>query len=78
MSSLIIERVDVRAVNVPLEYPIYTAVGVVDTSPLILVDIFTNSSSVGKAYLFGYSPAMLSSLKSVTKDLSKILSLIHI
>lgn len=73
VSYLIIEKVDVRAVNVPLEYPIHTAVGVVDTSPLVLVDILTNSSSVGKAYLFGYSPAMLSSLKSVTEVLSKLI-----
>jgi hypothetical protein len=38
-ADVAIKSVRARAVNVPLEYPIRTAVGTVATSPLVLIDL---------------------------------------
>jgi mandelate racemase len=73
MSDIFIKKVDVRAVNVPLEYPVYTAIGVVDTSPLVLIDIHTDANVVGRSYIFAYSPVVLSALKTLTESLSGLI-----
>ena len=52
MSDLLITSVRARAVNVPLTYPVRTAVGVVETSPLVLFDLETNQNVTGRSYVF--------------------------
>lgn len=46
-----------RAVAVPLNFALGTSVKVIRTVPLLLVDVQTEEGVVGRAYLFGYSPA---------------------
>lgn len=73
MSQIKITKLRVRSVNVPLEYPVYTAVGVVDTAPLVLLDIETNIGITGSSYLFAYSPVVLSALSDLTSSLGNLI-----
>lgn len=73
MSGIIIKKIDVRAVNAPLEYPVYTAVGCVSTSPLVLIDIHTDADVVGRSYIFAYSPVVLGALKALTDSLGELI-----
>lgn len=62
----------VRAVNVPLEYPVKTAVGLVATSPLVLIDLETDGGITGRAYLFAYLPAVLKPLAQTVRELAAL------
>lgn len=64
-----VERVVARAVNVPLEYPVKTSVGVVATSPLVLIDIHLDSGIVGHAYVFTYTPLALEGTRVLVQSL---------
>ncbi|MDE1167421.1 MAG: enolase C-terminal domain-like protein [Pseudomonas sp.] len=59
-----------RAVNVPLTYPIHTAVGTVATAPLVLLDLSTDAGVTGHAYLFAYTPLALKPLKLMIDELA--------
>src|SRR5689334_78820 len=65
-----IKGVRARAVNVPLEYPIRTAVGTVATSPLVLIDLETNTGVHGRSYIFTYIPAALRPTEAAVRELS--------
>jgi mandelate racemase len=64
-----IKGVRARAVNVPLEYPIRTAVGTVATSPLVLIDLETNAGVHGRSYIFAYIPAALKPAEAAVREL---------
>lgn len=64
-----VERVVARAVNVPLEYPVRTSVGIVATSPLVLVDLHLDNGIVGHSYLFTYTPLALESTRLLVQSL---------
>lgn len=68
-----ITGVRARAVNVPLEYPVRTSVGVVATSPLVLIDIETDSAAVGRAYIFTYTPMALKATQVLTESIGQSL-----
>ncbi|MBS0449371.1 MAG: mandelate racemase [Proteobacteria bacterium] len=68
-----IVRVDARAVNVPLEYPVRTSVGIVDTAPLVLIDLHTNSGVVGRSYVFTYTPLALAATREMVRSLGTVL-----
>src|ERR1700722_4498552 len=60
----------VRPVDVPLKFPVHTAIGTVATAPLVLIDLETDSGITGCAYVFTYTRlalgptmAMLDSLR---------------
>ena len=60
----------VRPVDVPLRFPVHTAIGTVASAPLILIDLETDSGVTGCAYVFTYTRlalgptmAMLDSLR---------------
>lgn len=72
MSEIRIKAIRTRAVNVPLEYPIRTAVGVVATSPLILIDLHTNAGVTGSAYVFTYTPLALKPVQHMIDGLASI------
>lgn len=74
MSELLITGVEARAVNVPLEFPVRTSVGVVDTSPLVLIDLRTNMGVVGRSYLFTYTPLALQAVRQVVMALGELLT----
>jgi mandelate racemase len=62
-----------RAVNVPLEYPVRTAVGLIATAPLVLIDLPTDAGVSGRAYLFAYTPLALGALRTLVQSLGDTL-----
>ena len=48
-----------RPVNVPMARPLRTAGGVVETAPLVLIDLETSEGIPGRSYLFCYTPLAL-------------------
>jgi mandelate racemase len=73
MSEVLITQLRTRAVNVPLAYPVHTAVGTVGTAPLVLIDLSTDAGVVGHAYLFAYTPVALKSLKQLLDDMAQLI-----
>lgn len=57
-----------RAVNVPLEYPVRTSVGIVATSPLVLIDLHTDAGVTGRSYVFTYTPLALQATKTLLES----------
>lgn len=57
-----IERLSVRAVNVPLRRPIRTAIGALPSAPLVLVDLVTSDGVAGRTYLNVYKAGLLKAL----------------
>lgn len=72
MEAIRITGLRARAVNVPLEYPVKTAVGVVATSPLVLIDLFTNANVTGHAYVFTYTPLALKPTQHMVEALEAV------
>ncbi len=62
-----------RAVNVPLQYPVKTAVGTVATSPLVLIDLLTDAGVTGRAYLFTYTPLALKAAQRMVEELATVI-----
>lgn len=71
--ALLITDVQARAVNVPLEHPVRTSVGVVATAPLVLIDLYTNQGAVGRAYVFTYTPLALRATRRMLLTLGGVL-----
>jgi len=68
MDSLKITGLTARAVNVPLQFPVRTSVGVVATSPLVLIDLHTNAGLTGRSYVFTYTPLALQATKVLVES----------
>lgn len=64
-----ITGITARAVNVPLEHPVKTSVGVVATAPLVLIDLSTSNGAVGRAYVFTYTPMALEATRQMVLSL---------
>ncbi|WP_028998311.1 enolase C-terminal domain-like protein [Azohydromonas australica] len=62
---LLITAVKARGVNVPLEFPVKTSVGIVATAPLVLIDMETSGGLVGRSYVFTYTPLALESTRQM-------------
>ncbi|MGC5799645.1 enolase C-terminal domain-like protein [Sphingomonas sp. NFX23] len=67
-----IRSIRARAVDVPLEYPVKTAVGLVASSPLVLIDVETTDGVIGSAYLFAYIKPALKPLAETVDALAPI------
>ncbi|TDG02045.1 mandelate racemase [Paraburkholderia guartelaensis] len=72
MEDIQITGLRARAVNVPLQYPIKTAVGTVATSPLVLIDLLTNANVTGHAYVFTYTPLALKPTLRMVEELEAL------
>ena len=72
-STLLITGLQARAVNVPLEHPVRTSVGVVATSPLVLIDLHTDAGVVGRSYLFTYTPLALEATRQLVLSVEPLL-----
>jgi mandelate racemase len=68
-----IRSLKARAVNVPLERPIRTAVGTIPAAPLVLLDILTEEGISGYAYVFGYTPVTLAPLARFVENIADTL-----
>jgi mandelate racemase len=54
MTTLTLERVEVRPVLVPLRRPVVSRVGLYEQWPLVLIDLYTEQGLVGRSYLAPY------------------------
>jgi len=61
-------------VLVPLPVPLKTASGIIDQSPLVLVDLETTAGIVGHAYVFVYTPLALAPVVQAIDALAKELA----
>ena len=59
-----VTSVTARAVNAPLERPVRTASGSLESSPLLLIDVETDAGITGRAYLMGYTVASLEPMRA--------------
>lgn len=71
-TDILITGLRTRAVNVPLQYPVKTSVGIVATSPLVLIDLETNNGVVGHAYVFTYTPLALKPVQCMVDELASV------
>ena len=72
MEDIEITGLRARAVNVPLQYPLKTASGVIATSPLVLIDLFTNANVTGRSYIFAYTPLALKASQRMVEELETV------
>jgi mandelate racemase len=63
----------VRPVNVPMARPLRTAGGVVETAPLVLIDLETAEGITGRSYLFCYTPLALAPVARLLEGLGGLL-----
>lgn len=68
-----IQGITARAVNVPLEFPVRTSVGVVATSPLVLIDLHTDRGVTGRSYVFTYTPLALQATRALIESIGTAL-----
>jgi mandelate racemase len=68
--KLIIRDIRARAVLAPLRQPVRTAVGTIPSAPLVLVDLATEAGSVGRSYVFGYTPVTLAPLVRLINEIA--------
>ncbi|HEY4068537.1 MAG TPA: enolase C-terminal domain-like protein [Burkholderiaceae bacterium] len=69
LTDLTITAVRARAVNVPLEFPVRTSVGIVATAPLVLIDLTASDGTIGRAYVFTYTPLALRATREMVAAL---------
>ena len=69
----VIESVSVTTVLVPINPPHRTASGVVEKSPLVLIDVHCSGALVGHAIVFTYTPVALKPVAELILGLSEIL-----
>jgi mandelate racemase len=63
-----------RAVDVPLPKPHPTAGGVLTSAPLALIDLEADDGTVGRSYVFTYTPTALRSVTQLLHDLGTVLA----
>lgn len=68
MMAPTITALTARAVNVPLAFPVRTSVGIVASSPLVLVDLHTDAGVTGRSYVFTYTPLALQATKTLLES----------
>lgn len=73
MEDIEITGLRARAVNVPLQHPLKTAVAVIATAPLVLIDVLTNANVTGHAYIFAYTPLALKPAQMMVEELGSII-----
>lgn len=67
-----IKDIRFRPVLVPLARPIRTASGELPGAALGLIDVDTNADTVGRAYIFAYTPKMLRALAVLSDDIKDV------
>lgn len=70
-ARLTLQHVRVRAVNVPLQRPIVSKVGLFRDWPMILIDLYTNEGVVGHSYLEPYLRQSFRYIIPVIEDLAE-------
>jgi len=73
MTQPLIEKISVQTVLVPITPPHQTASGLVDKSPLVLIELHCVGGLIGNAILFTYTPAALKSTAELVAGFSELL-----
>lgn len=66
-----IRSVKARAVVVPLKRPVKNAFGVIDSGPLVLIDVETDQGITGHAYIFAYAKITLKPLTHLVEEIGR-------
>ena len=66
-----IRGVKARGVVVPLKRPVKTAFGVIDSGPLVLIDVETDQGVTGRTYIFAYSKMTLRPLVHLIEEIGR-------
>jgi mandelate racemase len=69
--ELTLDRVDVRAVVVPLRRPVVSKVGNYERWPVLLIDVYTAEGVVGRSYLEPYLVSALGFLASLINEMAE-------
>ena len=69
MTDLTIRDIRARAVIAPLKRAVRTAVGTIPSAPLVLIDVSTEQGSVGRSYIFAYTPVTLVPLVRLIEEI---------
>src|SRR6266702_4241227 len=66
-----IRSVKARALVVPLKRPVKNAFGVIDSGPLVLIDIGTDQGVTGHSYIFAYARLTLKPLVHLIEEIGR-------
>src|SRR3954471_20845473 len=69
-----ITGVAARAVVTPMKRPLRNAFGVIDSGPLVLIDVTTDQGVTGRAYLFAYTSLTLKPLVLMIEEIGRDLT----
>ena len=72
MSDVTVTRLRARPVLVPLRRPVVVMTGEVTQAPLVLIDLECSDGSVGRSYLFTYTPLALKATTALLNDLAAV------
>ena len=73
MSDLTIRAVRARGLDLTLQKPVETASGVMRSTPLVLIDLFTEEGITGTSYVRCYTPVTLKPLVTLIQNLEPLL-----
>ncbi len=65
-----IRHIKARPVVAPLKQPVRTALGVIPSAPLVLIDVETDQGITGRSYIFAYAPLALAPLVALIAGLA--------
>lgn len=66
-----IRSVRARPVVVPLKRPVKNAFGIIDSGPLVLIDVETDQGITGHAYIFAYAKITLKPLVHLVEEIGR-------
>jgi mandelate racemase len=69
-----IRGVKARALVVPLKRPVKNAFGVIDSGPLVLIDVETDQGITGHSYIFAYTRLTLKPLVQLIEEIGRDLT----
>src|SRR5437899_3833245 len=69
-----IRGVKARSVVVPMKRPVKNAFGVIDSGPLVLIDVETDQGVTGRAYIFAYAKLTLKPLVHLVEEIGRELT----
>ncbi|MDT7601016.1 MAG: mandelate racemase [Pseudonocardiales bacterium] len=69
----VVAELRARSVLVPMSRPVRTASGSLTVSPLVLLDVVTDTGVVGHGYVFGYAPEVVAPLRALAEAIAPTL-----
>ena len=71
--KITIQSINIRPVIVPMDIPHKTASGVIQESPLVLIDITTSEGIIGHSIVFAYTPVALKPIAQFLDNIKPLL-----